>query len=166
MKVILFETIESLGRPGDIVDVKAGYFRNYLFPRGLCQLATPGNLKKLSAKRKHLETQAASQMDEAKTRAESLEGTEIEFAMRSAVVYLQCVNRAGIGIRAVRGDRDGLVRTANIMGWTRRQNGKRLCPAGRRNRQWDGQHAHQRAEGLARENLGRVAVFHWNRSFQ
>ena len=83
MKVILFETIESLGRPGDIVEVKAGYFRNYLSPRGLCQLATPGNLKKLSAKRKHLEAQAANQMDEAKTRAESLEGTEIEFTMRS-----------------------------------------------------------------------------------
>lgn len=83
MKVILFETIESLGRPGDIVDVKSGYFRNYLAPRGLCQLATPGNLKKLSSKRKHLETQAASQMDEAKTRAESLQGTEIEFAMRA-----------------------------------------------------------------------------------
>lgn len=83
MKVILFETIEALGRPGDIVEVKPGYFRNFLAPRGLCELATPGNLQKLSAKRKHLEARAADELEIAKQRAETMTGIEIEMEMRA-----------------------------------------------------------------------------------
>tara|TARA_A100001015_G_scaffold299099_1_gene382723 strand:- start:2406 stop:2849 length:444 start_codon:yes stop_codon:yes gene_type:complete len=40
MKIILKETIESLGKAGDIVNVKAGYGRNYLIPQGFGVLAT------------------------------------------------------------------------------------------------------------------------------
>jgi len=44
MKIILNENIETLGKIGDIVSVKKGYARNYLFPRGLAQLATDQNI--------------------------------------------------------------------------------------------------------------------------
>ena len=44
MKIILNENIEALGKIGDIVSVKKGYARNYLFPRGLAQLATGQNI--------------------------------------------------------------------------------------------------------------------------
>ena len=44
MKIILNENIETLGQIGDIVSVKKGYARNYLFPRGLAQLATDQNI--------------------------------------------------------------------------------------------------------------------------
>ncbi|MEW5945025.1 MAG: 50S ribosomal protein L9 [bacterium] len=51
MKVILREDVESLGRSGEIKDVRNGYARNYLIPRGLADAATPGNLKALEQRR-------------------------------------------------------------------------------------------------------------------
>ena len=45
MKIILIENIEALGEIGEIVSVKKGYARNYLFPRGFAQLATEKNIK-------------------------------------------------------------------------------------------------------------------------
>ncbi|MFQ5458674.1 MAG: 50S ribosomal protein L9 [Myxococcota bacterium] len=52
MKVILNEEIESLGQPGDVVKVAAGYARNFLLPRGLAVLATPRNVRQLEHTRK------------------------------------------------------------------------------------------------------------------
>ncbi len=45
MKVILIEDVKKLGSMGDIVQVKEGYARNYLFPRDLAKPATGSNLK-------------------------------------------------------------------------------------------------------------------------
>ncbi len=45
MKVILIEDIQKLGTMGEIVQVKEGYARNFLFPRKLAQPATDSNLK-------------------------------------------------------------------------------------------------------------------------
>ena len=45
MKIILIENIETLGKIGDIVTVKNGYARNYLFPRGLAQVANQKNIQ-------------------------------------------------------------------------------------------------------------------------
>ena len=45
MKIILNENIDSLGKIGDIISVKKGYARNYLFPRGLAQLATESTIQ-------------------------------------------------------------------------------------------------------------------------
>ena len=42
MEVILRQSIDQLGQPGDIVKVSAGYARNFLLPRGLAYEATPG----------------------------------------------------------------------------------------------------------------------------
>ena len=42
MKLILTAAVDNLGVPGDIVEVKAGYGRNYLLPRGLAITATKG----------------------------------------------------------------------------------------------------------------------------
>ena len=41
MKIILKESVETLGKAGDIVNVKPGFGRNYLIPKGLGVLATP-----------------------------------------------------------------------------------------------------------------------------
>jgi large subunit ribosomal protein L9 len=48
-KVILLEPVLKLGTTGNIVEVKPGYARNYLLPRGLAAHATPSNLKNLEA---------------------------------------------------------------------------------------------------------------------
>lgn len=47
MKVILIENLENLGRIGDIVDVKDGYARNFLFPKKIALPATEENIKKV-----------------------------------------------------------------------------------------------------------------------
>ena len=45
MKVILIEDVKSVGSMGDVLDVKDGYARNFLFPKNLARLAVDSNLK-------------------------------------------------------------------------------------------------------------------------
>ncbi len=52
MKVILKEDVEGLGKAGDIVNVKDGYARNYLIPRGLAIRATDKNVKSLEKQKR------------------------------------------------------------------------------------------------------------------
>lgn len=47
MKLILTTAVDHLGAPGEIVEVKDGYARNYLLPRGLAIVATPGAEKQI-----------------------------------------------------------------------------------------------------------------------
>jgi large subunit ribosomal protein L9 len=47
MKVILREDVENLGKGGELVDVKPGYGRNFLLPRGLAVPANPKNVREL-----------------------------------------------------------------------------------------------------------------------
>lgn len=47
MQLVLTEDVPHLGKQGDLVEVKAGYGRNYLLPNGLATLPTPHNLKLL-----------------------------------------------------------------------------------------------------------------------
>ena len=62
MKIILNHAIDSLGNVGDILEVKAGYARNYLIPKGWAKQATKINI---AATQKEIE---AKQKKEAKTR--------------------------------------------------------------------------------------------------
>ena len=59
MKVILLQTYESLGKVGEIVNVKAGYARNFLFPNKIAQNATDSNIKSLESWIKQQEVQEA-----------------------------------------------------------------------------------------------------------
>lgn len=52
MKIILTGDVPNLGAPGDIVEVKDGYGRNYLLPRGLAVVATRGAEKQVDAIRR------------------------------------------------------------------------------------------------------------------
>lgn len=54
MKVILQEDVEGLGRAGQLVEVKDGYGRNYLIPKGLAVLATPRNVRALEHQKRLL----------------------------------------------------------------------------------------------------------------
>ena len=55
MQVILKEDIQSLGKAGDIVNVREGYGRNYLLPKKKAILAAPNNLKQLEHQKKIVE---------------------------------------------------------------------------------------------------------------
>jgi large subunit ribosomal protein L9 len=67
MQVVLRQAIPGLGKPGEIVNVKPGYARNYLFPRQMAVRVTPGTLKEQQMR---LEQEAARKLAE-KQRAEN-----------------------------------------------------------------------------------------------
>jgi len=77
MEVILRETIDTLGRAGQVVKVAPGYARNYLLPRKLAYVATPGNLKVIEFERQSLIRKEAKQSDEAAKLKEMLEKVEL-----------------------------------------------------------------------------------------
>lgn len=77
MEVILRETIDNLGRAGQVVKVADGYARNYLLPRKLAYLATPGNRKVIEYERRALLKKEAKQKDDAEKLREMLDGVEI-----------------------------------------------------------------------------------------
>lgn len=82
MEVILRAAVENLGHPGDIVDVSAGYGRNYLLPRGLAYAATPGNKKRMEQERQRLEAAESSRRTTAAQLAERLEQVSLTFSAR------------------------------------------------------------------------------------
>ena len=64
MKVILQKPVEKLGDPGDIVEVAAGYARNYLVPHGLAVRAEKGALKHAeNLKRAHVSRQSKEKVE-------------------------------------------------------------------------------------------------------
>ena len=73
MEVILRQAVENLGHPGDIVDVSAGFGRNYLLPRGLAYAATTGNKKRIEQEKQRLD--AAESSRRASAPAASASGT-------------------------------------------------------------------------------------------
>lgn len=83
MEVILLDKVENLGALGDRVSVKAGYGRNYLIPYGIAKPATKENIAEFEARRAELERQAAEALEQAKTRAEKLEGLNLEIKAKS-----------------------------------------------------------------------------------
>ncbi len=83
MKLILRRTVDRLGDQGDVVDVKAGYARNYLIPQGLAYLASAGNLRKLERERDEAEELAKHDYLDARRRASQLEGTSLVFHVRA-----------------------------------------------------------------------------------
>ncbi len=53
MELLLKNTIEHLGKTGDVVDVKPGYARNYLLPRGMAVMVTKSNIAEVELARKN-----------------------------------------------------------------------------------------------------------------
>ena len=74
MKVILKETIDSLGIIGSEVTVADGYARNYLLPQDKAVLATPQNRKMLEQQKAKFELQIAKEKSLAEEMAQKLEG--------------------------------------------------------------------------------------------
>lgn len=72
MEVILCHDVESKGRVGDVVKVKEGYARNYLFPNRLAMPASKANLKKIEQARLKREEEYQKEKQSATQRAEEL----------------------------------------------------------------------------------------------
>ena len=83
MKVILKEDMSNLGVAGDVVDVKAGYARNYLIPQGLAFLASAGNIRRVEEEKKRGEERSRREYLEARRRSSLLEGVSLTFHARA-----------------------------------------------------------------------------------
>jgi large subunit ribosomal protein L9 len=83
MQIILLQDVEKLGLRGEIVEVKRGYARNYLLPRRLAELATPGRVAEIArvdAQRARHEARSAEQAAEI---AELLGKTVLRFEVKA-----------------------------------------------------------------------------------
>lgn len=83
MQVILRDRIENLGNAGDVVEVKPGYGRNYLIPKGLAYEATQANVRRLEAERAAQTRRDTETLNEAQQRAKSIEGVSLTFHARA-----------------------------------------------------------------------------------
>jgi large subunit ribosomal protein L9 len=77
MKVILREDVENLGRGGELVEVKPGYGRNYLLPRGLAVVANPKNIREIDHQKAVASAKAAKMKASAEALAKRLSDTPL-----------------------------------------------------------------------------------------
>lgn len=73
MKVILRQNFESLGKIGELVEVKDGYARNYLLPRGFAYSASEGNIRALDEEKKIVEKRNKQELAQAEILSSELE---------------------------------------------------------------------------------------------
>ena len=84
MQVILLENIARLGNVGALVDVKTGYGRNYLLPRGKAMRASKENVAQFEARRDQLEKQNELARQQAQTKAQKLNGVSVTIMRQSS----------------------------------------------------------------------------------
>jgi len=77
MKVILTESIESIGQIGDVVNVAPGFARNFLFPKRLAMEATGRNVRELEHKKRQIAQKREKQRQEMLSYAEKLNAVTI-----------------------------------------------------------------------------------------
>ena len=82
MEVILRDHVENVGKRGEVVKVADGYARNYLLPRKLALVATPGNLKQIARERVKLDAKEAEEKAAATAVADKLGAIEIVISRR------------------------------------------------------------------------------------
>ncbi len=77
MKLILREDVDNLGKGGEVVDVKPGYGRNFLLPRGLAVVANPKNVREIEHQKKIADAKAAKAKASAEAVAKRLSDTPV-----------------------------------------------------------------------------------------
>ena len=82
MKIVLLQSVRGLGGPGDIVNVKSGYARNYLIPQDIAVFATKSNISQIEnriAKAKEIE---AARVEKLTGVAEKLNHLSLKFSLK------------------------------------------------------------------------------------
>ena len=83
MKLILTQDVSGLGAPGDVVEVKDGYGRNYLLPRGLATAWTKGGEKQVAQIKRARDVREVRDLDQAASVKKSLESLKVTLTARS-----------------------------------------------------------------------------------
>ncbi len=77
VKLLLSESIKHVGKVGDVVEVSAGYARNYLLPKGLAVEPTASNMKRVEERRKEIEKLETDRRQKQADLIKQLEGVEV-----------------------------------------------------------------------------------------
>ncbi len=83
MKVILNDHVEHLGDRGATIEVKPGFARNFLIPKGLAYEPTTANLARFKQEQKRWEVKEAKEKTDAETLASRFAGLELTFKRRA-----------------------------------------------------------------------------------
>src|SRR5215213_5331787 len=83
MEVILRQDIDKVGLRGEVVNVARGYARNFLFPRGLADEATPARVAELRKVEDRRSQHEAKSFDEAQALAEKVGSLELRFDVQA-----------------------------------------------------------------------------------
>ncbi|MDR2382019.1 MAG: 50S ribosomal protein L9 [Bifidobacteriaceae bacterium] len=82
-KIILTHSVANLGEPGDIVEVKGGYARNYLLPRKLATRWTKGAEKQIATMRRATKARELASVEDALAVADKLRQTAVQVPVRA-----------------------------------------------------------------------------------
>jgi large subunit ribosomal protein L9 len=83
MMLILTHEVDGLGAPGDVVEVKDGYGRNFLLPRGLAVRWTKGAAKQIESLQKSREVREVRDLGHAEQIRSQLEGLSVQLPARA-----------------------------------------------------------------------------------
>ena len=122
MDVILMQDLRHTGSRGEVVRVKPGFARNYLFPNGFALEATPGNIKVFEQQKRKIEIKHEKERSSAAEAAKQIEGTEVKIAKRvgesetlygsvTAAEVAEALEAAGISVDRRRIDLEGGIKS-------------------------------------------------------
>ncbi len=84
MRVIFLEDVPRVARAGEVKNVSEGYGRNYLLPKKLAVVATPGEMKRLEAWRQTLEKRRTDEARQLQDLVQRLEGATVTIKAKAA----------------------------------------------------------------------------------
>ncbi|MGI9297733.1 MAG: 50S ribosomal protein L9 [Gammaproteobacteria bacterium] len=84
MKVILLEKVPNVGGLGDVANVRGGYARNYLFPQGKAERATPRAVADFERRRDDLEKRQTNREDVLRAARDALDGYLLQMPARAS----------------------------------------------------------------------------------
>ncbi len=83
MKIVLRQDVPKLGEAGSVREVANGYARNFLIPRGMAVVATPGELKVAAHNQGVQDRKIAKQEQQLQSLADRIAGQRLEFTARA-----------------------------------------------------------------------------------
>ncbi|MBU0648248.1 50S ribosomal protein L9 [Patescibacteria group bacterium] len=83
MKILLLDNVNSLGKPGDVLEVSPGYARNYLLPRGLAVVATEVEIKGQQERLLKIKENLEKKMGQVNEKLVALEGKSISIKKKA-----------------------------------------------------------------------------------
>jgi large subunit ribosomal protein L9 len=120
MKLILTQEVGGLGAPGDIVEVKDGYGRNFLIPRGFAIRWTKGGERTVESIRKARSSREVRDLDHAQEIKARLEGTTVSLPVRAGeggrLFGAVTVSDIAGAINSAAGEKDAIDKRKIILG--------------------------------------------------